>query len=138
MGMHETHKKQARSNPEAKATCYPKGCRSFAGMVNFVSMFCPELQKPIYDLTKKGIPYLWGKEQQDAFKEIKSRMQILQFSVCPTEKADLYCIQTPVSLPLAACYTNSKMENPGLLPMQAKECLKRQRTIPSQNWKCVD
>ena len=30
----------------------PKGCRSFAGMVNFLSMFCPELQKllkPIYD-----------------------------------------------------------------------------------------
>ena len=35
----------------------PKGCRSFAGIVNFLSMFCPELQKlvkPIYDLTRKG------------------------------------------------------------------------------------
>ena len=35
----------------------PKGCRSFAGMVNFVSMFCSEVQKllkPVYDLTKKG------------------------------------------------------------------------------------
>ena len=34
-----------------------KGCRSFAGMINFLSMFCPELQKllkPIYDLTRKG------------------------------------------------------------------------------------
>ena len=33
-----------------------KGYRSFVGMVNFLSMFCPELQKllkPIYDLTKK-------------------------------------------------------------------------------------
>ena len=33
-----------------------KGCSSFAGMVNFLSMFCPELQKllkPIYDLTRK-------------------------------------------------------------------------------------
>ena len=41
-------------------------------------MFCPELQKflkPIYDLTKKGRPFLWGKEQQDAFEEIKIRMQ---------------------------------------------------------------
>ena len=31
-----------------------KGCRSFVGNVNFVSIFCPELQillKPIYDLT---------------------------------------------------------------------------------------
>ena len=48
----------------------PKGCRSFAGVVNFLSMFCPELQKllkPIYDLTRKGRPFIWGKEQQDSF-----------------------------------------------------------------------
>ena len=52
----------------------PKGCRSFAGVVNFLSMFCPELQKllkPIYDLTRKGRPFIWGKEQQDSFEEIK-------------------------------------------------------------------
>ena len=39
-----------------------KGCRSFEGMVTFVSIFCPELQrllKPIYDLTRKGRPVLW-------------------------------------------------------------------------------
>ena len=55
----------------------PKGCRSFAGVVNFLSMFCPELQKilkPIYDLTRKGIPSYWGKEQQDSFKQIKCRL----------------------------------------------------------------
>ena len=54
-----------------------KGCRSFAGMVNFLSMFCPELQKllkPIYDLTKKGRPFIWGKEQQDSFEHIKHRL----------------------------------------------------------------
>ena len=46
-------------------------------MVNFLSMFCPELQKllkPIYDLTRKGTPFVWGKEQQDSFKEIKCRL----------------------------------------------------------------
>ena len=55
----------------------PKGCRSFAGMVNFLSMFCPELQKllkPIYDLTRKGRPFNWEKEQQDSFEEIKCRL----------------------------------------------------------------
>ena len=55
----------------------PKGCRSFAGVVYFLSMFCPELQKllkPIYDLTRKGRPFLWGKEQQDSFTEIKCRL----------------------------------------------------------------
>ena len=54
----------------------PKGCRSFMGMVNFLSMFCPELQKllkPIYDLTRKGRPFIWGEEQQETFEEIKRR-----------------------------------------------------------------
>ena len=55
----------------------PRGCRSFAGVVNFLSMFCPESQKllkPIYDLTRKGRPLNWGKEQQDSFEEIKCRL----------------------------------------------------------------
>ena len=55
----------------------PKGCRSFVGMVNFLSMFCPELQKLlklIYDLARKGRQFIWGKEQQSAFKEIKHRL----------------------------------------------------------------
>ena len=54
----------------------PQGCRSFAGLVNFLSMFCPELQKllkPIYDLTRKGRPFYWGKEQ-DSFMERKRRL----------------------------------------------------------------
>ena len=55
----------------------PKGCRSFTGMVNFLSMFCPELQKllkPIYDLTRKGRHFIWGKESQEAFEVIKRRL----------------------------------------------------------------
>ena len=47
-------------------------------MVNFVSLFCPKLQKllkPIYDLTRKGRQFLWEKEQQQAFDEIKHRLQ---------------------------------------------------------------
>ena len=55
----------------------PKGCRSFVGVVNLLSMFCPELQKllkPIYDLTRKGRPFNLGKEQQDSFEEIKCRL----------------------------------------------------------------
>ena len=47
-------------------------------MVNFVSVFCPDLQKllkPTYDLMRKGRQFVWGKEQQDAFEEIKHRLQ---------------------------------------------------------------
>ena len=47
-------------------------------MVNFVSIFCLELQKllkPIYNLTRKGRQFIWGEEQQKAFDEIKCRLQ---------------------------------------------------------------
>ena len=70
-----------RSRLEAIQTLQPpftvKGCRSFVGMVNFLSMFSAELQKllkPIYDLTRKGRTFIWGKEQQDSFDEIKCRL----------------------------------------------------------------
>ena len=46
-------------------------------MVNFLSMFCPELQKllkPIYDLTRKGRLFAWDKGQQDSFEEIICRL----------------------------------------------------------------
>ena len=64
--------------PKLKPPMMIKGCQSFVGMVNFVSIFCPELQKllkPIYDLTRKGRQFLWKKEQQKAFDEIKHRLQ---------------------------------------------------------------
>ena len=64
-----TFAKQAGSYTKATTPSTVKGCRSFAGMVNVLSMFCPELQKllkPIYDLTRKGRPFIWGKEQQDS------------------------------------------------------------------------
>ena len=74
--------KPLRSRLEAIQNLKPpttqKVCRSFASVVNFVSIFCPELQKllkPIYELTKKGRPFVWGEEQQKAFEEIKNRLQ---------------------------------------------------------------
>ena len=55
-----------------------KQCKSFSGMVNFVSIFCPKLQKllkPIYDLTRIGKQFVWGIDQQNAFDDIKQRLQ---------------------------------------------------------------
>ena len=70
--------KPLRSRLEAIQKLKPpmtqKGCRSFAGMVNFVSIFCPELQKwlkPIYELTKKGRPFVWGDKQQKVLMKLR-------------------------------------------------------------------
>ena len=48
------------------------------GRVNFLSIFCQDLQKllkPIYDLTGKYRPFNWGQEQQTVFADIKNRLQ---------------------------------------------------------------
>ena len=69
-----TLKKYTRGNSKITTPKTAKGYRSFPGMVNFLSMFCPELQKllkHIYDLTRKRRPFNWGKEQWDSFEEIK-------------------------------------------------------------------
>ena len=50
-----------------------KGCRSLMGMMNFLNMFCPELQKllkPMYDLTRKGRPFAWGKISKMHLKKL--------------------------------------------------------------------
>ena len=54
-----------------------KQCKSFCGVVNYLSLFCPDLQtllKPIVELTRNGRPFVWGQEQERAFKEVKLRL----------------------------------------------------------------
>ena len=54
----------------------PKQCKSFCGVVNYLSLFCPDLQtllKLIVELTKKGRPFVWGKAQENSFVEVKKR-----------------------------------------------------------------
>ena len=54
----------------------PKQCKSFHGVVNYLSLFCPDLQKllkPIVELRRKGRPFIWGDTQEKAFKEVKLR-----------------------------------------------------------------
>ena len=49
-----------------------KDCKSFCGVVNYVSLFCPHLQKllaPIYDLIRKGRPFIWTKIHQENFEK---------------------------------------------------------------------
>ena len=55
----------------------PKQCKSFCGVVNYLSLFCKDLQKllkPIVELTRKGRPFIWGKEQEKAFQEVKDQL----------------------------------------------------------------
>ena len=58
--------------------CTPKECKSFCGMVNYVSLFYKDLQcllHPIVELTRKGRPFQWGPEQEKSFWQIKKQLQ---------------------------------------------------------------
>ena len=55
----------------------PKQCKRFCGVINYLSLFCPDLQKLlklIVKLTRKGRPFIWGEAQEKAFREVKLRL----------------------------------------------------------------
>ena len=55
-----------------------KQCKSFCGIVNYLSLFCPDLQKllkPIVELARKGRPFIWGEAQEKAFREVRLRLK---------------------------------------------------------------
>ena len=94
----------------------PKGCRSFAGAVNFLSLFCPEVQellKPIYDITRKGKVFLWGSEQQEAFDEIKRQLQKPPVLYMFENKVRFHLYLTSVSSLLVVHYTKFRMDSKG-------------------------
>ena len=48
--------------------------RSFMGLVQYSAKFMSDLAsiaRPIQDLTRKGVPFVWAAEQQKAFQELK-------------------------------------------------------------------
>ena len=118
-----------------------KECKSFIGMVNFVSIFCPELQKllkPIYDLTRKGKQFVWEVEQQSTFDEIKQRLQkppVLHM----LDKVGRFQLYSDTSkIVTGSALHQIQNGKPKLINMQARDYQKQHVIIPSQSWKCVD
>ena len=93
-----------------------KECKSFRGVVNYLSIFCRHLQKllkPIYDLTRKSRPFHWQEEQQQAVDTIKERMIHPQFYTCPNLEEDLsFIVIHPGLIQVALCGKYRK-ENQG-------------------------
>ncbi len=52
-----------------------KKVRLFIGMINFINNHIPnhaEILRPIMELTKKDVPFIWEEEQNSAFPKIKA------------------------------------------------------------------
>ena len=51
--------------------------KSFLGLVNFNARFIPDLAtiaEPMRRLAKRGVPFVFGPEQQESFRELKRRL----------------------------------------------------------------
>ena len=61
-----------------------KDCKSFCGVVNYLSLFCKDLQKilkPIYELTRETMPFYWSEVHQKVFDHITESVMITHFMV---------------------------------------------------------
>ena len=128
--------KPLRSRIEAiqklKATTTIKGCRCYVGMVNFVSIFCLELQKllkPIYDLTRKGRQFIWGEEHQVAFKEIKSRLQKPPVLHLPDKKGRFQLYSDTSKFATGSALYQIQNGKPKLIPYATKRMLEAAKKL---------
>ena len=104
-------------------------------------MFCPELQKllkPIHDLTRKRRPFIWGKEQQDSFEEIKHRLIKLPVLHLPNKTGRFHLYSDTSKFATGSALYQIQNGKPKLIHMQAKDFLRQQKVIPSHSWNCVD
>ena len=113
-----------------------KQCKCFAGMVNFVSIFCLDLQKllkPIYDLTRKGRHFLWGVEQQNAFEEIKQRLQKPAVLHMPNRIGRFQLYSDTSKYATGSALYQIQNGKPKLIAYASKDCQKQHAIIPLQN-----
>ena len=113
-----------------------KGCRSFTGMVNFLSIFFPDLQKllkPIYDLTRKGRQFTWKREQQIAFEEIKHRLVKLPVLHLPDNKGRFHLYSDTSKFATGSALYYIQNGKPKLIAYTSKRLPIAARNTPTQN-----
>ena len=91
-----------------------KECRSFAGMVNFLSIFCQDLQKllkPIHDLTKKIDHSIGDMGNRQHLMKLKADYKSHLYCIYLTTREDSIYIQILVNMPQAVLYIKYRMKN---------------------------
>ena len=119
----------------------PKGCKHFVGVVNFLSMFCPELQKllkPIYDLTRKGRPFNWGKDQQDSFEEMKCRLIKPPVLHMQNKTGRFHLYSDTSKFATGSALYQTKDRKPKLIAYASKRLPEAAKSYSIWSWNCVD
>ena len=77
-----------------------KGVHQFIGFVGYYRRFVKDFAKladPLVSLTRKGAPFVWGRDQQDSFDSLKACLLCAPILGFPTE-GDRFVLDTDASL----------------------------------------
>ena len=77
-----------------------KGVRQFIGFVGYYRRFVKDFAKladPLVQLTRKGVPFVWGSDQQSSFNALKACLLCAPILGFPTED-DRFVLDTDASL----------------------------------------
>lgn len=77
--------------------------RSFLGLINYVGRFIPNLStlaEPLYRIIKQSNEFIWGKDQDEAFEIIKTKMSSIDYLgyYCPFDETYIIADASPVGL----------------------------------------
>ena len=109
-----------------------KGCRSFAGMVNFLSMFCPELQKLLKPI-RNQLETIWGKEQQDSFEEIKYRIMKPPVLYMPNKTRRFHLYSDTSKFAIGSALYQIQNRKPRLIAYASKRLPEAAKSYPITN-----
>ena len=132
---------QLEAIQKIKPLTMAKQCKSFAGVVNFVSIFCPKLQKllkPIYALTRKGKQFVRGVEQQNVFEEIKQRLQKPPVLHMPDKVGRFQLYLDTSKYTMGSALYQIQNGKPKLIAYASKRLPEVTHNYSLQSWKCVD
>ena len=79
----------------------PTEVRSFLGMVSFSARFIPNftaIAEPRYEISRQGVPFVWGSEQEASFQELKQQFASAPVLAFFDREAHTQVIADPVGL----------------------------------------
>ena len=95
----------------------PTNVQQFLGFTSYYWYFVPNYSKiawPLLNLTKKTIPWHWGKEQEEAFEELKSHMCHSPVLTQPNFKRKFYLQTDALAYGVGAVLSQEGEKSPSL------------------------
>lgn len=113
--------------------------RSFLGLVNYCGRFIPDLatiSEPLRRLTKTGISFVFGKEQKEAFKELKKRLSSAETLGYFDKDAPTQVIADASRVGLGAVLAQMHKDGPRIISYGSLSLMETERRSLGLVWAC--